>query len=84
MGKKREQIDLLDLPPNKRARICRKIRAALEERVSAMKIPVSDDVIVANKTMLDSLETKPKDKHCKNLDVSEKTSLLSALSRRVW
>ena len=84
MGKKREQIDLLDLPPDERARICREIRAALEERVSAMKIPVSDDVIVANKTMLDALETKSKDKHCKNLDLSEKTSFLNALSRRVW
>jgi hypothetical protein len=78
MGKKRGQMDVLDLPPDERARICREIRAALEERVSAMKIPLSSDVIVADKKMLASLEAKHKDEQCSS------SSLLSVVVKRVW
>jgi hypothetical protein len=59
MNKKQDKkLDLLDLPDAERKRFCFEIRAALRERVSMGKIPVADDVIVADKVMWDSPDTK--------------------------
>jgi len=59
MNKKQDKkLDLLDLPDAERKRFCFEIRAALQERVSMGKIPVADDVIVADKAMWDSPDTK--------------------------
>lgn len=59
MNKKQEKkMDLLDLPAAERKRFCLEIRAALRERVSIGKIPVAEDVIVADKTLWESPDTK--------------------------
>jgi hypothetical protein len=76
MGTKSEKkVDLLDLPIAERKRLCLEIRAALRERVAAGKIPVADDVIIANKRMWDSSPIKP-------LGVGEMDALRCALLRR--
>ena len=62
MSRKREnKMDLLDLPVAERKRLCFEIRAALQERVASGKIPVSDDVIIANKSVRGSVSAKPFD-----------------------
>jgi hypothetical protein len=56
--KHEKRLDLLDLPVAERKRLCFEIRAALRDRVVSGKIPVSDDTIIADKSMRDSLQAK--------------------------
>jgi hypothetical protein len=60
-GKREKRRDLLDLPMAKRKRLCFDIRAALHMRVAVGKIPVSDDAIIADNSMWNSLPAKPFD-----------------------
>jgi hypothetical protein len=57
--KHEEKMDLLDLPVAERKRICLEIRAALRERAALGMIPVSNDAIIADKSMWDSPDTMP-------------------------
>jgi hypothetical protein len=54
-------MDLLDLPVAERKRLCFEIRAALRERVASGRLPVSDDAIIADKSVWDSASAKPFD-----------------------
>ena len=85
MNKKQgKKMDLLDLSDAERERFCLEIRAALRERVSIGKIPVADDVIVADKAMWDSPDTKPQKGNRKSSDLPQKSSLLNSLTKRGW
>jgi hypothetical protein len=61
MNGRGEKVDLLDLPVAERKRLCLEIRAALREHAAVGRIPVSDDAIVANKSLWDSPNLKPRD-----------------------
>jgi hypothetical protein len=85
MNKKQEKkMDLLDLPDAERKRFCLEIRASLRERVSIGKIPVADGVIVADKTMWYSPDTKLPNENQKSSDLPKKSSLLNSLAEQVW
>ena len=57
-GKREKRLNLLDLPVAERKRLCFEIRTALRERVASGKIPVSDDTMIADKSLWDSLQAK--------------------------
>jgi len=61
MNGRSEKVDLLDLPVAERKRLCSEIRAALRKHAAVGKIPVSDGAIVANKSLWDSPDLKPRD-----------------------
>jgi len=76
-----KKVDLLDLSVAERKRLCLKIRAALRERVAVGQIPVADDVIVADKSML--LNTRLNEKH-DACELPRNSSLVNNLLKRVW
>jgi hypothetical protein len=85
MGRKNEKrMDLLDLPVAERKRLCLEIHAALRERVAVGKIPVSDDAIIATKSMWDSPDLKPFDEGERDPDSLRRRSLLNSLAKRIW
>jgi hypothetical protein len=78
-----EKTDLMNLPLTERRRLCREIRAALKARVSETRIPLSEDVIIADKTMLKS----EAEKTCEKPNVTElpqNSSLINNLLKRIW
>ena len=84
MKNNEEKIDLLSLPKNERLRMCREIREALKARVSEVKIPLSeDDVLIADKTLLDS-EAEPNNGKPNLNDMPQNSSLINNLLRRIW
>jgi len=85
MNKKNEKkLDLMDLPITERRCLCREIRAALRERIAVGKIPVSDDTIIADKSMLDSPDVKPFNEGEGNPDSLRRKSLINSLTKRIW
>lgn len=83
MKNNEEKIDLLSLPKNERLRVCQEIRAALKARVSEAKIPLSEDVLIADKTMLDSEADSSHDKPSPD-DLPQNSSLVHNLLKRIW
>jgi hypothetical protein len=82
--KNERKMDLLDLPVAERKRLCLEIRSALRERIAVGKIPVSDDAIIADKSMWDSPDPKPFNEGEKDLDSLLRRSLINSLPKRVW
>jgi len=78
-----EKIDIMNLPPTERRRLCREIRAALKARVSEMKIPVSEDVIIADEAMLKSEAGRTYEKS-NVAELPQTSSLINNLLKRIW
>jgi len=79
-----ERIDLLSLPAAERAHFCREIKAALKKRVAEAKLPVADDTIGVDRTILDASKSNPINDAQKSSVSPQKTSALDSLLKRVW
>jgi hypothetical protein len=77
-----EKIDIMSLPSTERRRLCREIRAALKARVSEAKIPLSEDVLIADKTMLDPEAEPMHEKPCIT-DLHQDNALINNLLKRI-
>lgn len=81
-----ERIDLLSLPLNERLRMCHEIHDALKAKVSEAKIPLSEDVLIANKNLLE-LEVEPEplyEKPSINNPNPNNSLIISNLRKRLW
>jgi hypothetical protein len=78
-----EKIDIMSLPLTERRRLCREIRAALKARVSEVKIPLSEDVVIADKTMLNTEVEKTYEKP-NATELPQNSSLINNLLKRIW
>ena len=81
-----EKIDLLSLPAAERLKICKEIHAALEKRITEAKLPVSDDTIIVDKTVLNDSQLELTNEAQKPLPVeaTQKASVLNSLLKRIW
>jgi hypothetical protein len=77
-----EKIDIMSLPPTERRRLCREIRAALKARVFETKIPLSEDVVIADKTMLNAGAEKIYEKQ-NATELPQNSSLINNLLKKI-
>jgi hypothetical protein len=77
-----EKIDIMSLPSTERRRLCREIRAALKARVSETKISLSEDIVIADKTMLNTEVEKTYEKP-NATELPRNSSLINNLLKRI-